>query len=69
MNRFENVKSGSRWSQTLSSVRYFEFVALIDGYRIKIVLKQVNEGPIFFLSVIPAWRKNLDSDEEPLILT
>ncbi|MEK7644838.1 MAG: hypothetical protein AAB391_00740 [Patescibacteria group bacterium] len=69
LNRFENMKSGSRRELQLSSVRYFEFVALMDGYRVKIVLKQIKDGPVCFLSVIPAWKRSFDSDDDPLAFT
>ena len=40
--------------------RYFfwAFEAVIDGRRIKVIVRQVNSGKKHFWSVIPAWRKN-----------
>lgn len=37
--------------------RYFAFEAVIDGRRIKVIVRQVGKGKKHFWSVIPAWRK------------
>lgn len=36
-------------------VKYWGFVAMIDKFRVKVVLKQVGNGKVEFYSVIPAW--------------
>lgn len=36
---------------------YWGFVAIIDNYRIKVIVRQVGDGKKHFWSVIPAWSK------------
>lgn len=36
-------------------IYYWGFVAIINGYRIKVVVRQVGNGKKHFYSVIPAW--------------
>ena len=38
-----------------TKIRDWGFVAIINGYRIKVVVRQVGAGEKQFLSVIPAW--------------
>ncbi|MEI6346190.1 MAG: hypothetical protein WCO79_03080 [bacterium] len=54
----------SKWETVLCEVRYFEFVSVIDGFRVKIILKQTDNVPVFFLSVIPFWKEQSKSDDE-----
>jgi hypothetical protein len=38
-------------------VRYWAFVAIInDRIRVKVILKKIGEGSIFFWSIIPSWK-------------
>jgi hypothetical protein len=52
-NRFEIRYINSRKEVALVSVVYYEFIAVIDGRKIKTVLKQIIGGNIIFLSIIP----------------
>ncbi|MFH1030635.1 MAG: hypothetical protein V1770_05245 [bacterium] len=38
-----------------STVYYWGFVAIINGYRIKVIIRQIGNGQKYFYSVIPAW--------------
>ncbi|PJE68452.1 hypothetical protein COU94_01785 [Candidatus Shapirobacteria bacterium CG10_big_fil_rev_8_21_14_0_10_38_8] len=40
------------------STKYFGFIAIVDGWKIKIIIKQVGNGAPFFWSVIPNWVTN-----------
>ncbi|MFH1357405.1 MAG: hypothetical protein ABII18_09780 [bacterium] len=55
---FEYEKSNRRWEYVLKNVCYFEFVAVANHSRMKIVVKQVEDGPFFFWSIIPFWKMN-----------
>ena len=55
-NVFEREKSHGRWQSTMRSVTYYEFVAVINGYRVRVVVKQVENGPKYFWSIIPFWK-------------
>jgi hypothetical protein len=35
---------------------YFEFVAVVGKLRIKVIVKQIDGGQLFFWSIIPFWR-------------
>lgn len=59
--KFVKTRVHSRSDTLLKSVNYYEFIALIKRYRIKIVLKQIDNGEIFFWSIIPFWGMNKDT--------
>lgn len=46
-----------RWEKLLVSVTYYEFIALLDKRRFKVVVKQLQNGPLIFWSLIPFWRQ------------
>lgn len=52
---WERLKSHGKWVKVMKSVTYYELVAVIGRVRIKIVLKQIDNGQINFWSVIPFW--------------
>ena len=37
------------------NVTYYEFIALIKRDRVKIIVKQIENGEFFFWSIIPYW--------------
>jgi hypothetical protein len=47
-----------RWEKTLTAVAYFEFVAVLEGRRFKVIVKQLPGGERIFWSLIPFWRQN-----------
>ena len=59
---FELVKNNSRWEYVLKDVTYFEFIAILDSKRIRVVIKQIENGNKFFWSIIPYWKTNKDND-------
>lgn len=56
--RLEKQKINSRWENRLIEVKYYGFVAIINGARIKIIVKQITGGNKFFWSLIPFWKNN-----------
>ena len=38
-------------------VKYWDFEAVVDDRRIKVIVRQIGNGKKHFWSVIPAWRK------------
>ena len=56
--KFEQQKMNSRWENRLIEVKYYGFVAIINGARIKIIVKQITGGNKFFWSLIPFWKNN-----------
>lgn len=57
--KFERVKKKDHWEKILKLTTYYEFIAIMDSHgskiRVKIIVKQVEGGEKFFLSIIPFW--------------
>lgn len=64
---FEYIKTNSRWENVLKNVIYFEFIAILDDLRIRIILKQIENGSKFFWSIIPYWK--IDKSDNNKILS
>lgn len=54
-SKFERIRVNSRTENILKPVKYYEFIAVIKRNRLKIILKQIDSGQIFFWSLIPFW--------------
>jgi len=39
----------------LKIVTYYEFVAVVEKIRVKVIVKQIEGGNMFFWSIIPYW--------------
>ncbi len=59
---FERKKINSRWVKVLADVSYYEFVAILDGIRVRVIIKQVLGGEKHFWSIIPFWKMNGDNE-------
>jgi hypothetical protein len=59
--RFEMQKTHSRWERVLKPVSFYEFVAVLDTVRVKVIVKEVLGGEKHFWSVIPFWKINKES--------
>jgi hypothetical protein len=55
---FEFVRSGARTELKLLQVSYYEFIAVLKDIRVRIIVKQIEESPKFFWSIIPFWKVN-----------
>ncbi|MBI2050848.1 MAG: hypothetical protein HYT31_03500 [Parcubacteria group bacterium] len=53
--RFEEQKTNSRWKRVVKDVTFFEFTAVLDYVRLKVIVKEMLGGEKFFWSVIPFW--------------
>ncbi len=61
--KFERVKKkDGGWQQVLKLTTYYEFIAVMESHgskvRVKVIIKQVDGGDKFFLSIIPFWGVN-----------
>jgi hypothetical protein len=60
--KFERIKRNGVWIKILKTVSYYEFISIIDLCgtltRVKVIIKQVDKGDKFFLSIIPFWGIN-----------
>ncbi len=64
--RFEMQKTHSRWERVLKEVSFWEFIAVLNNVRLKVIIKQVVGGEKHFWSVIPAWRINKETSSRIL---
>jgi hypothetical protein len=47
-----------KWERLLVSVTYYEFIAVIENRRFKVIVKQLPGGERIFWSLVPFWRQN-----------
>ena len=59
--KFERIRVHNRTDTVLKLVTYYEFVALMKRNRVKIIVKQIDDGQKFFWSLIPFWRMDDDT--------
>ncbi len=55
VRRFEKQKINSRWDRVMKDVIYYEFIAVLDSVRVKVIVKEVAGGEKHFWSIIPFW--------------
>jgi len=53
---FEYQKINKRWENILKNITFYEFIAVLDNVRVKVIVKQVEDGEKYFWSIIPFWR-------------
>ncbi len=53
--RFERQRTNSRWEHVLREVKFYEFIAVLDSIRVKVIIKEVKGGNKYFWSIIPFW--------------
>lgn len=58
---FERVRIHSRTDTVLKDVSYYEFIAVLNQVRVKVVVKQIDGGQKFFWSIIPFWGINKET--------
>src|ERR1035437_1474670 len=59
--KFEYIKIHNRTDKILKNVTYYEFMAIIKRNRVKIIIKQVENGKKIFWSIIPFWGMNKET--------
>lgn len=55
---WERQKKHARWQKLLREVVYYEFVAVVEKVRVKIIIKKVEDNAPFFWTLIPFWKTN-----------
>jgi len=53
---FERIRMHSRTDTILKPIFYYEFIAVLENLRVKVIVKQVDDGQKFFWSIIPYWK-------------
>ena len=65
--KIERIKTNSRWEKVLKLITYYEFIAVMESHgskiRVKVIVKQVDGGDKFFLSIIPFWGVDKNTNE------
>ncbi|MFA4891598.1 MAG: hypothetical protein WC604_04625 [Candidatus Gracilibacteria bacterium] len=56
--KFERIRMHGRTDTVLKPVRYYEFIAVLKRNRVKVIVKQIDDGCKFFWSIIPFWGMN-----------
>jgi len=59
--KFERVRVHSRTDTILKPVSYYEFIAVLKRNRVRIIIKQIEDGQKFFWSIIPFWGMNAET--------
>lgn len=60
VNKLERIKINSRWEMKSINVTYYEFISVLQGCRVRIVVKKVGDGPAYFWSIVPFWKQGAD---------
>ncbi len=63
---FERRKINSRWEKSLISVSYYEFVAVLEGIRVRVIIRHVAGGQKHFWSIIPFWKMDKNNGKRIL---
>ena len=61
LKKMERRKVNSRWEIAMIDVNYFEFVAVLSNFRVKVIIKQLAGGERYFWSIYPFWRTGQDN--------
>ena len=64
--KIEYQKMNGRWERVMKLVRHYEFIAVLRGVRVKVIVKEVAGGDKHFWSVIPFW--GIDKENSSRIL-
>ena len=63
---FQKVRKHSRTELILQSITYYEFIAVVENVRVKIIIKKTEGGPYLFWSIIPFWGVSKDGGKRRL---
>jgi len=64
--KFELQKTHSRWEKILKEISFYEFIAVLENVRVKVIVKEVVGGEKHFWSIIPFWK--IDKENSKRIL-
>lgn len=67
-NHMEKINTNSQWTQRMVKVRYYGFISIVNNTRIKVIVKQIQEGKKFFWSIIPFWKNDIKNTYNKKIL-
>ena len=63
---FELNRSNKRNEYIMVNATYYEFVAVLNRTRVRVIVKQVGSSPKYFWSIIPFWKVNKSNGKRKL---
>ncbi|OGL87454.1 hypothetical protein A3I40_02635 [Candidatus Uhrbacteria bacterium RIFCSPLOWO2_02_FULL_48_12] len=63
---FELNRSNQRNEYVMADALYYEFVAILEKTRVRVIVKQIGTAPKYFWSVIPFWKINKENGKRKL---
>lgn len=59
--KFERIRVHNRTDIILKPVAYYEFIAVVKRSRMRVIVKQIDDGQKFFWSIVPYWGMNRET--------
>ncbi len=59
--KLERIRMNSRTDTVLKPVTYYEFIAVLNRNRVRVIVKQIDHGQKFFWSIVPFWGMNIET--------
>jgi hypothetical protein len=59
--KLERIRMNNRTDTVLKPVTYYEFIAVLKRNRVRIIVKQIDNGQKFFWSIVPFWGMNMET--------
>ncbi len=56
--KLERIRMNNRTDTVMKPVIYYEFIAVLKRNRVRIIVKQIENGQKFFWSIVPFWGMN-----------
>jgi hypothetical protein len=63
---WEVSRSNQRNESCLMDAIFYEFVAVLEGVKVKVIIKKVGKGPKYFWSIIPNWKIGGNGKRKPI---
>ena len=55
---FVQVRRNNRSDNLLKDVSYYEFIAVVDTIRLRVIVRQIEGGEPHFWCIIPYWKQD-----------
>lgn len=53
---FEPIRTNQRNESKMVRATFYEFIAVLQNTRVRVIVKQIADGPKYFWSIIPFWK-------------
>lgn len=57
VKQFEKIQTNSRWEKVLKNVCFYDFVCVLKGIRLRVIVKKIEGRETFFWSIVPFWKQ------------